>query len=61
MELEPELAEVFLEEAHLMADRGLGDAELVGGIGKAHMAGSGLEGTQSIERRQGSLHPDSFT
>jgi len=29
-----------------MADRGLGDAQFVGGIGKAHMAGSSLKGTQ---------------
>src|SRR5215471_7376576 len=39
-----------------MADRGLGDAELIGGICEAHVTGGGLESTQSVERRQGSLH-----
>src|SRR5215813_10569959 len=39
-----------------MADRGLGDAQLIGGVREAHVTGGGLESTQSVERRQGSLH-----
>ena len=43
-----------------MADRGLGDAQLVGGVGKAHMARGGLESTQAIERGKRSLHANSL-
>jgi hypothetical protein len=44
-----------------MADRGLRDAQFLRGIGKAHMARGSLEGTQTIEWRQGSFHRMSFT
>src|SRR5262249_50321696 len=46
----------LFQAAHLVADRGLGDAQLVGSICEAHVTGGGLESTQSVERRQGSLH-----
>src|SRR5260370_20206155 len=44
-----------------MADRGLGDAQFVGGVGKAHVAGRSLEGTQSVERWQASHHEAPIT
>src|SRR5229473_1157865 len=52
---------VRCQPLYLMADRGLGDAQFVSGIGKAHMAGSSLKGTQSVERRQASLHDAPIT
>ena len=43
---EQRLAQLILQELHLMADRGLGDAELGGGAREAQMAGRGLEGAE---------------
>jgi hypothetical protein len=43
-----------------MADRGLGDAQLVGGVGETHMTRGSLEGTQAIERGKRSLHANSL-
>src|SRR5262245_26215407 len=48
-QLQPELG---LERLHLMADRALGDAELLGGAREALVAGRGLEGLERIERWQ---------
>jgi hypothetical protein len=49
-------AQVRLEEAHLVADRGLGDVQLVGGAGEAELAGRHLEHAQGIEGRQHGRH-----
>ena len=49
-------AQVLLERADLMADRRLGDEQLVGRLGEAEVAGRGLERAQRIERRQSGRH-----
>src|SRR5579863_2075689 len=48
--------EFFLKPPDLMADGGLGDVQLSRRIGKAQMAGGGLEGAQPIERWQAGGH-----
>jgi hypothetical protein len=45
-------ADPVLQQLHLIADGGLGHAQLGGGLGKALMARGGLEGTDGGERRQ---------
>ncbi len=49
-------AEFFLQPLDLMADRGLRDVQLGGGLREAEMPGRGLEGAKSIERRQSGGH-----
>ena len=49
-------AEVGLEEADLLADRGRGHGELVGGPGEAAEAGGGLEGAERVQGRQAARH-----
>jgi hypothetical protein len=39
-----------------MADRGLGDVQLLGRLGEGQVPGAGLEGTQGIERGQTAGH-----
>jgi hypothetical protein len=46
---EPDL-EIVLERLHLMADRGHGDAQLVGGLRDAQVTPRRLEGTERVER-----------
>ncbi len=48
--------EFLLETFDLMADRGLRDVELGRRLREAQMPGGGLEGAQSIERRQSGGH-----
>ena len=55
--LEERRAEPRLEPAHLVADRRLGDAELVRRPAEAAVAGDGLEGAERAERRLGHLRP----
>src|SRR5262245_51973282 len=52
-QLEPELG---LERLHLMADRALGDAQLLGGAREALVASRGLERLECIERWQLARH-----
>ena len=49
-------AELGLERLHLVADRALGDAELLRGAGEALVAGGGLEGPERVQRRQPARH-----
>src|SRR5437899_12096678 len=49
-------AELFLQPLDLVADRGLRDVQLGGGLGETQMPGRGLEGAQSIQRRQPGGH-----
>ena len=49
-------AELFLQPLDLVADRGLRDVQLGGGLGETQMPGRGLEGAQSIQRRQPCCH-----
>ena len=39
-----------------MADGGLGDVQLVGGLGEAEMPGGGFEGAEGVQGRQASIH-----
>ena len=53
--------EFLLEPPDLMADRGLGDVQFGRRKGEAQVPGRGLEGAQSIERRQSGGHfPNRF-
>lgn len=57
VEAAEELApEMLLERLHLMADRGLGDVQLLGGPGEAEMARRGLEGAERVEGRETAGH-----
>jgi hypothetical protein len=47
--------EEVLEAPDLVADRGLGDAQAVGGVPKAPLDRGGMEGAQRGEGRQGCL------
>ena len=49
-------AELGFERLHLVADRALGDAELLRGPGEALVAGGGLEGPDGVQRRQPARH-----
>ena len=49
-------AEFFLQPLDLMADRGLRDVQLGRRLREAQMPGRGLEGAQSIQRRQPGGH-----
>ena len=49
-------AEIGLELADLLADRGRGHRELVGSLGEALVAGGGLEGAQGTQGRQAAAH-----
>src|SRR5437899_10032212 len=49
-------AELFLEPLDLVADRGLRDVQLGRRLRKTQMPGRGLEGAQSIQRRQPGGH-----
>ena len=49
-------AELFLQPLDLMADRGLRDVQLGRRLREAQMPGGGLEGAQSIQRRQPGGH-----
>ena len=49
-------AERLLQGLDLMADRGLGDVELLGRLGERQVPGRGLEGAQGVERGQASGH-----
>ena len=49
-------AEAILQGLDLVADRRLGDMQLLGRLGEGEMPGSGLEGAQGVERRQLSRH-----
>ena len=42
-------AKLLLQPADLMADRGLGDGELIGRAGEAHVTRGGLEGAQAVQ------------
>jgi hypothetical protein len=44
--------QVRFQQLDLMADRRLGDEELLGGLGEGQMARPGLEGAERVERRQ---------
>ena len=46
-------AELLLQPADQVADRGLGDVQLVRGAGEAEMARRRLEGAQAVQRGQG--------
>lgn len=48
-QLQPELP---LQPLDLMADRGLGDVQLGGGLRETEMPRRGLVGAQSVQRRQ---------
>src|SRR5262249_45160822 len=52
-QLQPELG---LECFDLVADRALGDAELLGGAPEALVAGRGFESLERVERRQTARH-----
>ena len=43
-------AEPFLERLYLMADGGLGNVKLFGGMSEACVAGGGLEGSERVQR-----------
>ena len=45
-------AELLLQRADLVAERGGRHVQFVGGLGEAQMAGDRLEGAQRIERRK---------
>ena len=49
-------ADLLLQPVDLVADRGLGDVQFGGGAREAQMARRCLEGTQSVQRRQGQRH-----
>lgn len=49
-------AEALFQPLHLMADRGLGDAELDRRPGEAEMAGRGFEGAQRVQGEMGTEH-----
>ena len=53
-------AELLLQAADQMADRGLGDIQLLRGAGEAEVACRCLEGAQAIQRRQGSVMLPSY-
>ena len=55
--LEQSDAQLRLERLDLMADRALGDRQLVGRPGEARMARGRLEGAYGIEGRQAARHP----
>ena len=42
-------AEIILQEADLLADRGLRNRQFLGGERKAHPSGNGIEGADAIE------------
>ena len=48
--------EPLLQGLDLVADGRLGDVQLLGGAGEAQMPRRGLEGAQSVERRQALGH-----
>lgn len=48
--------ELLFQPFDLMADRGLRDVQLGGGLGKTQMPGRGLEGAQPVQRRQPGSH-----
>jgi hypothetical protein len=50
--LEQGMAEMLLEGADLVADRGRGQVEVERGLGKAQTAGARLEGAQPVQRGQ---------
>ena len=54
--LEQRLVQPRLQRLHLPADRAVGHVKLVGRLGEAGMPRRGLEGTQSIQRRQAAVH-----
>ena len=43
-------AQPLLQGFHLMADGGLRDVQLLGGMGEARVTGGGLEGAQGVQR-----------
>jgi hypothetical protein len=49
-------AEHALQGLHLMADRPLRDAQLLGGPRETLVAGGSLEGLEGIQRRQAAKH-----
>ena len=49
-------AELLLQRADLVAERGGRDVQFVGRLGEAQMAGDRLEGAQRIERRKRLAH-----
>ena len=49
-------AQSFLERLHLVADGGLGDMQLFGGVGETCVTGGGFEGAQRIQRQLRAAH-----
>ncbi|MOA39222.1 hypothetical protein D3C78_1609830 [compost metagenome] len=54
--MEQRVTEVRLQLRHLLADRALGQAQLVGGAGEALVTGGGLEQRQGVQRQIAARH-----
>ena len=54
--LEQHGPQTFLQRLDLVAQRGLADAQFVGGAGQVLVARGGLEGAQGVERQLGPEH-----
>ena len=49
-------AQPLLERLHLVADRRLGDVQLLGGVGEGGVAGGGFEGAERVQRQLRAAH-----
>ena len=49
-------AQPLLERLHLVADRRLGDVQLLGGVGEAGVTGGGFEGAERVQRQLRAAH-----